>query len=230
MGVVSREMRFSVVFLVLTAAALADTSGRPTTPPGLAAGWVFTRGSVREERSRKPLELVQAKIERAGLVLDKGCAVLKDDAIGRVTGSMTLESWVRFDDLSAGWTCFICRGTPGSGTNQSYGLYVSSAGSIYFTTIANNTATQGGKVAAGAWVHIVAVVDEKALEVRLYVNGESVKTEKAREGVKDRGGTFCIGGDDKNYRHGMTGCVRSVRVFDRAMSDADVRRMSKAKP
>ncbi len=222
-------MRTAPLLLALAAAALADTSGRPTTPPGLVAGWVFTRG-LREERSRKPLELVQAKLDRAGLLLDRGHAMLKEDAIGLVTGSMTLECWVRFDSLPAGWTCFICRGMPGSGTGQSYGLYVGGEGSLYFTTLANNTPSPAGKVAVGTWVHLVAVVDAKELEVRLYANGEGVKTEKAREGVKDRGGTFCIGGDDKNYRHGMTGCVRSVRVFNRAMTDADVRRLSKQKP
>ena len=170
-------------------------------------------------------------MEREGLLLNHGYAVLTDDAVGVVTGSMTLELRLRLDDLSPAWTSVVVRGTPGSGNAQSYGLYINSGGGLYFTTLASNTASQGGKVTAGAWVHIACVVDAKELEVRLYVNGEVVKTEKVSEGVKNRGGgPFCIGGADKNYNHGMTGCVRLVRVYDRAMSDADVRRLSKQRP
>jgi hypothetical protein len=223
-------MRLTSGFLLVAATvALADSSGRSLTPAGLVAGWEFSRWRRdREEKSGKPLDLKGGKIERDGLALDHGYAMLRDPSVGLVTGSMSVEAWVKLDDLPRVWTCLVCRGTPGE-NSQSYGLYVGNRGCTYFTTTAQNLQSPNGKVEAGVWTHLVGVVEEKG-DLRVYVNGECVSRVAATEGVRDRGGAFCIGGGEGQYSHGLSGAFRSVRVFNYAMPEPDVLRRSKRKP
>ncbi|MGI9456759.1 MAG: LamG-like jellyroll fold domain-containing protein [Aeoliella sp.] len=75
----------------------------------------------------------------------------------------------------------------------------------------------------GGWHHVVGTYDGK--EMRLYVDGTLVGTNKAQQGKIDypTATPYVIGAyRDSNEDYPMTGRVHEVRIYDRALSAADV--------
>lgn len=89
------------------------------------------------------------------------------------------------------------------------------------------------KVKLGKWVHAVGVIDVENKKTNLYVNGTLVDQ-------LDNAGTikfasvadahnFVIGGDSgsKNQlQYGMTGKIKTARIYNQALSAADVQKLS----
>ena len=79
--------------------------------------------------------------------------------------------------------------------------------------------------AMGEFVHLVGMIDRAANRVKLYVNGELQNFSMPLDdlGSVTNEGSFWIGRVDVFQIHSWVGLVDEVALFDRALSDAEVR-------
>ena len=95
-----------------------------------------------------------------------------------LTGSMTIEAWVKPDRYNDTWTPLLQK-SDGEGGRQ-YALYLNANGSLHFSTTRAGTDSYStlqsdrDLVPVGEWSHVAAVVDRSAGRMRIYVNGEEV--------------------------------------------------------
>ncbi|SFE65977.1 Concanavalin A-like lectin/glucanases superfamily protein [Actinopolyspora alba] len=86
------------------------------------------------------------------------------------------------------------------------------------------SAVSDSTVATRQWTHVVGVHDETANELKLYVNGSLVST-RPYNGDVDTDGELAIGraendGVESQY---WEGAIDEVRVYDRVLTDAEIR-------
>lgn len=213
----------------LLALLLLDVSPKEALPRGVVASWSFHRsGGARDERSGRKLDLVDVKLGREGLEVQRGYAITKDEKVGAVNGAFSIESWTKFDKHNYFWALVAVRGVRGAGQfGESFGLYVSQQGQAYFTV--NGRALQTGQsVPMGEWVHLAATIGADG-EMKVYVNGKECAAGRGPErGMADRGGPFYVGGSD------VIPCpvdftVRTVRLYNRALAPKELEKLAKAK-
>ncbi|MGJ7906669.1 LamG domain-containing protein [Actinopolyspora sp. H202] len=86
------------------------------------------------------------------------------------------------------------------------------------------SALSDSTVATRQWTHVVGVHDERAKEIKLYVNGSLVSTRPYNGGV-DTDGELAIGrakNDGTDSQH-WAGTIDEVRVYDRVLTEAEIR-------
>ena len=223
-------MRAFLALCLLAGAAFADTSPRPSLPPGVVASWSFSRTGSIDERTGKKIELVNGRIDKTGLRLEGGAyGIAKDPKIGAAGGSVSIEVWVKFDQLNRDWALLCMRGTLEKQIGETFGIYVGWQGQVYFNANRTSTQTPNAAIVAGEWTHVVCVVDKDDKTQKIYVNGrEMVSVRAAEGGLVDKGGPTYVGGCDQHGYY-VNGTMRQVRIHNRAISARDVERLSKAK-
>jgi hypothetical protein len=82
----------------------------------------------------------------------------------------------------------------------------------------------------GQWVHLAAVCDLAAGEVRFYVNGERLSSHRLKRPIAPKPATAELGNwiPSSDYRgphpvRNLVGCIDDFSLFARALSDAEVR-------
>lgn len=137
---------------------------------------------------------------------------------------MTLEAWVRPQALGTPWRTVLFKEDPiGSTSGQAYALYASSKTGAPVAMI--YTATETRAVAAhplrlGRWAHLAATYDGSAL--RIYVNGVLSGSAPAQGSLAPTTGPLRIGGNQR-FGEFFNGAIDDVRVYNRALSSADLR-------
>lgn len=99
----------------------------------------------------------------------RAAARVESEAASPADGPMTLEAWMRADDLSGR------RGLITKTENSEYGLFVSNGTpgfSIHLAGRYVNAQGPEGSLPVGEWVHLAGVFDGE--EVRLYIDGRRV--------------------------------------------------------
>jgi hypothetical protein len=132
---------------------------------------------------------------------------------------MTISAWVRPTVLS-GWDTIVTKGTAGSVT---YALYASDdtrRPAAHVTIDQNLRAVEGPfPLGINEWVHLTTSFDGS--RVKFYINGVLIRT-GARTGLIDTStGILSIGGSQALGRY-FAGLIDDVRVYNRALSDAEV--------
>ena len=136
----------------------------------------------------------------------------------QLTGGMTLEAWVNPTTVSNAWRDVIYKG------NDNYYLEATSTGG----SAPDGGGTFGGRGAdiKGAaaltraiWSHIALTYDGSNL--RLYVNGAQVATQARTGAITTSTNQLQIGGDSI-YGQYFSGAIDEVRVYNRALSAAEV--------
>ncbi len=135
--------------------------------------------------------------------------------------SFSVEAWVK---SRGGEGVILCRGAK----RQGYGLMLSK-GKATFDVVADQKSFRlFAKESIGKdWAHIVGVLTADE-EMRLYVNGELVGARKAAFLTGDPSEGMEIGLDDndqllKRPRGAFSGMIDEVRVYDGALTDAEVK-------
>ena len=139
-----------------------------------------------------------------------------------LTGPLTLEAWVFAEKKPT-------IGEPGilGKAYSSYVLTYFKTGRIFFYggSGSENVATS---LATGAWHHIVGAFDGKMRRIYIYIDGQLRAMGKSKSSTLSSGKTFYIGKSDGAVRwtHGVhfTGMIHDARVYNRALSAAEVRR------
>lgn len=134
-----------------------------------------------------------------------------------LTTALTLEAWVYPTVTPSGW-----RGVIGKDVDRYY-LMASSGNN---TPVVGGTLTVGGNtnvsapagLAVGTWTHLAATFDGTAL--RLYANGVEVASQSQTGAFTTSNGVFTLG--HNVYGERFTGLIDEVRVYNRALSVAEI--------
>lgn len=156
--------------------------------------------------------------------------VVDADARHDLTGDFTVETLVRLDAYGSGWTPLVSRATHVQ--NQTFGLWVGTAGQIYLDSNAAgsawNLASANGALRAGEWHRVSASVDRTSGAVAIYVDGAVVASrtlaghERAAASSQP-GAPLRVGQSDlTDSRYPLQGAVADLRVWGVARTAADI--------
>ena len=133
----------------------------------------------------------------------------------QLTSAMTLEGWVYPTTVNSAWRDVIYKGNDnyyleGTSTNSSRpAMGGTFAGDLYGT----------GPLPANTWSHLAATYDGATM--RLYVNGVQVAS-RAKTGVIATSTNPLQIGGDSIYGQYFAGLIDEVRVYNRALSVAEI--------
>jgi hypothetical protein len=137
-------------------------------------------------------------------------------------GAMTVEAWVKPTRVGAWATAVIKEAAP---DELSYGLYASSdsgqaSAHVQVDPTTPDTYVRGApSLPANVWTHIAATYD--GATVRVYVNGALQGSTPMSGPIQTSGGALRIGGNAV-WSEWFAGLIDDVRVYSRALSDAEV--------
>ena len=162
-----------------------------------------------------------------------GSAVLLDgirhievahDPLLDLTGSSTVEMWVKVDQLPGSWTALFYKGN-GNSSQRTLSLWLRSDGLLHLSTgdggnQAIETAT--GVLMSGAWHHVAGVFDRGTGAMRILVDG----VERAQGALRT---TAAIGGSGpmlfgypaEGYEY-FRGALDDIRVWNAVRTQAEI--------
>jgi concanavalin A-like lectin/glucanase superfamily protein len=148
----------------------------------------------------------------------------------RTDTSFSVSAWVKLDRTDDGWYTAVSQ----DGTNV-YGFSLEYEGnSKQWTFVMTGTDTANVNAwyyikspvlpVAGAWTHLTGTYDSTTQQLKLYVNGVPVGS-TTRATLWNAGGLVRIGQvkGGTGYGNNWAGAVDEVRLYDRVLSDAEVR-------
>jgi hypothetical protein len=148
---------------------------------------------------------------------DGSLRMVVDDAPALNFEAFTVETWLQRDALG---TYELLMGKTSMFLNGGWGLYAEDAGRLVF--FVGNPANEASRVVAdvpaGVWTHVAGSYDGTTL--RLYLNGELAGSIAYDGGVPAVADPFLIG--NNGIYGGMPAHVDEVRLWDRALSAADI--------
>ena len=136
----------------------------------------------------------------------------------RVSGALTVEAWVR-PERAGDWLPVVAKAGP---DGPAWALYAAAGedGATAVATVgdARQVATAAA-LPAGVWSHVAATFD--GARVQLYVDGRAVATVPAPGALASGRGPLLLG-TDGSADHALRGQVDELRVYDRALTPAQV--------
>lgn len=215
---------------------VADARGRPSLQglhcgldSGAGAGNVAQNGP-RPDAGFPGLAPDNRAIHFAG---EYDYAVVYDTPELDVTGALTLEAWIRLDEIPVGNEGIVSKYV-GSGNQRSFGLYVdgqSADGMLAMSISPDGTYTNASVVCddvalpLDTWLHVAGTY-LPGQYMRLYINGSlaTVLTTGVTESIFDSSAGLWIGCiyDSANPSSHFAGSIDEVAVYDRALSAAEI--------
>ena len=160
---------------------------------------------------------------------DADCVVVNSEALNRDYSAITLECWVFINALDDSWNRVLSLDDTGAGNgnvitlyydddDNQYGFFVKAGGNS--TDTANDLIQED--IPLEEWIHMAGVWNGEV--AKYYENGE-LKIEHSLSGAIEGGGLFFGMGDRADGKNADTiqGFIDEVRVYDRALSAAEVR-------
>ena len=210
--------------------ATASTLATTPTPPGLVGAWGFEEGAgttTADASGKGNLGTVsgaswttQGRYGNA-LSFDGSSSVVRvaDSASLDLSTAMTLSAWIRPAATQSGWRTIMQRETDAYFLNasNSVGPLRPSGGG----TLGGNTQFLSGPTASpvSAWTHVAITYDGAAL--RLFINGTQVASQATTGAIQATDNPLWIGGNSP-YGEYFQGLIDEVRVYNRALTQADI--------
>ncbi|MFD2028965.1 LamG-like jellyroll fold domain-containing protein [Promicromonospora aerolata] len=155
-----------------------------------------------------------------GLSFDGAGEADTGQALVRTDGSYSVSAWARLDVADGGFQTVVSQDT---GSNSAFFLQYSGQDQRWAMSFIGARALSPTKPEPGRWYHLTGVRDAEAGELTLYVDGERMATQEVCLAPATEGplviGRAQYGGNEVDH---LRGDVDDVRVFDRALSDAEV--------
>lgn len=155
-----------------------------------------------------------------GLAFDGAGAADTGQPLVRTSGSYSVSAWARLDVADGGFQTVVSQDTGG---NSAFFLQYSGQDQRWAMSFVGTRALSPTKPVPGRWYHLTGVRDAEAGTLALYVDGERVATKEVCTAPDSEGslviGRGQYGGNDVDH---LRGAADDVRVFDRALSDAEV--------
>lgn len=152
----------------------------------------------------------------------KGDWVTIDDSASLdLTKGMTLEAWVYPTVRMTNRATVVLKERSGG---LAYSLHANSARGNPSSTIntegANKELSAGAQLPVNTWTHLAATYDGSSQ--RLYVNGELAGTRPQAGSISTSRGKLRIGGNSISGDEYFTGYIDEVRVYNRALTQAEI--------
>lgn len=151
-------------------------------------------------------------------------------SILRTDGSFTVATWVRLDSAAADATALSQDGTVASGFQLGYQATQNRWRILLPATDTANpptvSAISTSAATTGTWVHLAAVHDDAADQLRLYVNGQLQATTTVTA-TWPAGGALQVGRARAGGKpaEGWQGALDEVRVLQRAATAGEIQEM-----
>ena len=147
-----------------------------------------------------------------------------------ITGSITINSWVKFSSLpsSGNWSTIYEKGYDGT-NDQTYLRYTGSSGGIEFGTYTQTNFTTysttyvvGSSILVNNWCNIVGVFD--GFKFSIYLNNVLVSQTSYVGSLFGSSAPVSIGAASisGSYQRFLSGNISSVQAYNRALSAAEV--------
>ncbi|MGW6282535.1 LamG-like jellyroll fold domain-containing protein [Kribbella sp. NPDC055071] len=228
------EQRVRTVNQEVIAAATKAPPTPPAGTPGLTGvhAWAFDEGtgtSAADSVGTDPLTLTGGAQWTSGLT--GGAVQFGGNGSAATTGPVlttdannnySVSAWVRFNQVGGGFQTVV--GEDGA-QNSTFFLQWSAADQrLAFAALGTRAVAKDVVVQPGRWYHLVGVRDITASTLTIYVDGQKAgSTSVLGFGDKATGpltvGRGRFGGGPVDF---LNGSVDGVRVFDRALSAAEV--------
>jgi hypothetical protein len=199
------------------------------TVSGLVGAWNFdeTSGdSLLDASGRRNTGTIMGANRTAG-IYGRGLSfdgesdwvTVADSSSLDLTNAMTLEAWVKPDNLYDVWRTILIKEQSGQ---LAYALYANTdaagpSGNVY--TDHDNGLTSSERLAADTWSHVAMTWD--GITMRLYVNGGEVASIPFEGTAATSSGALRIGGN-AIWGEWFDGEIDEVRVYNRALSPAEL--------
>lgn len=149
-----------------------------------------------------------------------------------VRPALTLSAWVRYLPLPDAGENLIYQviSHDDSGFDRSLGIdYRSEQGQGWSMFAGDQSVLGAHAVSAGEWVQLTSVYDQSTKLAVLYVNGQEVS--RSTEATLGAGYDYLLIGANPAFVEHFPGDVDEVRIYERALSDAEVKTLyERSKP
>jgi hypothetical protein len=217
-------------------------------PSDLVAYWPFDGDPNDIVGGRQPndetgIEYVDGKVGQAARFEEGDYIQVPDDSgLEVIGGSFTISLWVQTDSTDRGG--FIRKNMTdswqpvysveydyanGGLTNDKQVRFLLSDTEGETPEIISNTQVNGDGVDGDGWYHILAMYDDSAGEMSLYINGTQEATKSITFNQTDTTGDLQFGrmrNDDRGIVGELDGTIDDVRIYDRTLSSAEIAALS----
>ncbi len=178
-----------------------------------------------------PVQAGDDDTDHAGVLLFDGvsgpCVARHCDAID-LSGSMTLEAWIKPRALGRQGARIIDKGT--AGTQSGYLLDTFPGNSLRMIVRTGGyeaTVSFAAQLPVDAWSHVAGVFDSESGAMTLYLGGKSVASKTFAPAVKLVGNRLplCVGSDQTGGNL-FAGEMDRVTVYARALSGAEIAKLA----
>jgi hypothetical protein len=143
---------------------------------------------------------------------------------------LTISLWLKIDGYSNAWSPIIHKGGPvkPEHRNREYALWLNNQNKMYFASSGDNKGQAVCEINIPndqKWFHYVSVVDRRAHEVNIYLNGKKIKTGKdSYSSFTCNNSAIMIGHtEEQNASYSpFKGVIDDVRIYNRALSPEEV--------
>ena len=129
--------------------------------------------------------------------------------------ALTISAWINPVELPT----LDLQGIVSKGTNYEFNLTVG-GGLQFWSQMTNAITAPAGSISAGQWTHVAVTV--KSGKQVLYINGVAQTTATITGNLPSNAIDIRIGADDIGYLRYFKGYIDEVKIFDNAMTAADV--------
>ena len=197
-----------------------------TLPPaqdnGLVALWRLNEGSGTTAADSSP-SLITGTITgatwttgKAGQALNFGASQyvnVPNNSLLQLAGDISLAAWV-YPTQFAVWEAVF-------GRDRDYSIWANNGTIEWFSNDLSPNEVRGPVLGLNAWSFVVATYNMSGHEVRLYVNGELVRTQAMTGNISYVSVPLTIGNDNP-HTYSWLGKVDEVRVYNRILSAAEI--------
>jgi uncharacterized protein YjdB len=203
-----------------------------TTPPptGLVAAYAFNEGvgnTVTDASGHGNTGTISGATWTAsgkfgGALSFNGSSswvTVNDAASIDLTNGVTLEAWVKLSTVT-GWQAVVIKERPGGLIYALYAANTNQSGPVAALHTSSDTNLYGPPpLPVNTWAHVAATYDGATL--RLYVNGVQVNSQAFSGQMPLSASPLRIGGDSV-WGEYFNGAIDEVRVYNRALSAAEI--------
>lgn len=141
-------------------------------------------------------------------------------------GSYSVSAWAKLDEAGGAFQTVVSQDT---GSHSGFFLQYSGQDQRWAMSFVGLRALSPEKPEPGRWYHLTGVRDAQAGTLELFVDGKQVDSKNACSAGESSGNTVIgrgqYGGQNVDF---LRGDVDDVRIYDRALSDAEIAELASA--